>query len=251
MKSELSGDGIIRFESLEKIYPQTQAGLGAVNATLAPAQWVSFLGPSGSGKTTLLKLVAGLEENSGGKLIRPYASSEIGFVFQEAALLPWKTVRENIILPLVLRGVSNEKASAEAQPWLHKLKLEKFAESYPHQLSGGLKMRVSIARALVTNPKLLLLDEPFAALDEPIRIELGLELRELFKTLKPTILMVTHSITEAVWLSDRIMVFQGQPGKVVLDETLSFGVDRPLALRGTPEFLQKVEKCFHLLRAST
>jgi len=241
---------MIRFESLQKIYPQTGAGLAKLDAEIEAGQWVSFLGPSGSGKTTLLKLVAGLEEKSAGELVRPFSSREIGFVFQEAALLPWKTVTENIVLPLLLRGVSEKTAKGSAQPWLRKLKLEKFAESYPHELSGGLKMRVSIARALITDPKLLLLDEPFAALDEPIRIELGLELRELFKTLKPTILMVTHSITEALWLSDRVMVFQGQPGVVVLDDLLPFGEDRPLLLRGKPEFLQKVEQCFQLLRGS-
>jgi len=241
----------LRFESLQKIYPNTQAGLGAVDAEIPEGQWVTFLGPSGSGKTTLLKLVAGLETGSGGRLVQPYASREMGYVFQEAALLPWKNVCDNIELPLVLRGTPVKEARKAAQPWVEKLGLERFLKSYPKELSGGLKMRVSLARALVTNPKLLLLDEPFAALDEPIRIELGLELRDLWKTLTPTILMVTHSITEALWLSDRVMVFQGQPGRVVLDEAIHLGVDRPLALRGTPEFLQKVEQCFELLRART
>jgi len=239
----------LRFESLQKIYPNTQAGIAAVDAEIPEGQWVTFLGPSGSGKTTLLKLVAGLETRSGGQLVQPYASREMGYVFQEAALLPWKTVSDNIELPLVLRGTSEKEARKAAQPWVEKLGLERFLKSYPKELSGGLKMRVSLARALVTNPKLLLLDEPFAALDEPIRIELGLELRDLWKTLKPTILMVTHSITEALWLSDRVMVFQGQPGRVVLDEAIHLGVDRPLSLRGTPEFLEKVEQCFELLRA--
>ena len=111
-------------------------------------------------------------------------------------------------------------------------------------------MRVSVARALITKPKLILLDEPFAALDEPIRIELGLELRELWKTLKPTIVFVTHSITEALWLSDRVLVFQGQPGKVILDQTLPFGEDRPLSLRSQGDFQHQVEECFQLLRST-
>jgi NitT/TauT family transport system ATP-binding protein len=239
----------LQFQSLQKIYPHTQAGLGSVTAEISAGEWVSFLGPSGCGKTTLLKLVAGLETKSGGSLTQPFQSKEIGFVFQEAALLPWKTVKENITLPLVLREVSEAVALKEAAPWIEKLKLQNFLSSFPNELSGGLKMRVSLARALITNPKLLLLDEPFSALDEPIRIELGLELRELWKSLKPTILMVTHSITEALWLSDRVMVFQGQPGHIVLDEPVHLGVDRPLSLRGKPEFLQKVEQCFELLRA--
>jgi NitT/TauT family transport system ATP-binding protein len=241
---------MIRFESLEKIYPKTGAGLGAVNAEIPAGAWVSFLGASGCGKTTLLKLVAGLEQKSGGNLQHDFYSKEMSFVFQEAALLPWATVIENITLPLTLRGFSLAQATPLARPWIEKLKLKGFEQSYPAELSGGLKMRVSLARALLTNPKLLLLDEPFAALDEPIRIELGLELRELFKSLKPTILMVTHSITEALWLSDRVMVFDGQPGRLVLDDELKFGMDRPLALRGNPEFLTKVEHCFSLLRGS-
>jgi NitT/TauT family transport system ATP-binding protein len=242
---------MIRFESLQKIYPKTGAGLGAITASIPHSQWVSFLGPSGCGKTTLLKLISGLEQKSGGEFSHDFTSAEMGFVFQESALLPWQNTIENITLPHTLRGLSRAQAATLARPWIQKLKLTGFENSYPRELSGGMKMRVSLARALVMNPKLLLLDEPFSALDEPIRIELGLELRELFQTLKPTILMVTHSITEALWLSDRVMVFQGQPGRVVLDETLNFGDDRPLSLRGNPEFLTKVEQCFSLLRNST
>jgi NitT/TauT family transport system ATP-binding protein len=241
----------IRFEGLQKIFTQTGAGLDSITAEIEPGEWVSFLGASGCGKTTLLKLVAGLEASTGGKLIQPYPSKELGFVFQESALLPWKTVKQNIMLPLVLRGVDPKVAFQQAEPWVEKLKLQRFLQSYPHELSGGLKMRVSLARALITNPRLLLLDEPFASLDEPIRIELGLELRELFKTYKPTILMVTHSITEALWLSDRVMVFQGQPGRLILDEKINLGADRSLALRGRPEFLRQVEQCFNLLRADS
>jgi NitT/TauT family transport system ATP-binding protein len=149
-----------------------------------------------------------------------------------------------------LRGVSLTDAENDAQDWIRKLKLEKFVNHYPSQLSGGLKMRVSVARALITKPQLILMDEPFAALDEPIRIELGLELRELWKSLKPTIVFVTHSITEALWLSDRILVLQGQPGRIALDRTQTFGDDRPLSLRGSPEFQKNVEECFQLLRAN-
>jgi len=240
----------LELQSLQKIFSQSNVGLGSTSISIPDSQWLSLLGPSGCGKTTLLKLIAGLEEKSGGNLDSSFNKKEISYVFQDAALLPWLTVMENITLPLTLRGVSSKEAETEAAPWIKKLKLEKFTESFPSQLSGGLKMRVSVARALITKPKLILMDGPFAALDEPIRIELGLELRELWKSLKPTIIFVTHSITEALWLSDRVLVFQGQPGKIILDQALPFGENRDLALRGRPDFQALVEECFQLLRSS-
>ena len=242
---------MIQFQAIEKLYPQTQAGVGAVTFDIPPEQWVSILGPSGSGKSTLLKMIAGIEEQSSGVLKRSFQSKNVSFVFQEAALLPWKTVRENILLPLQLRKELNDLSKNKVDQWVDKMKLTKFIDRYPHELSGGLKMRVSLARALVTEPKLILLDEPFSALDEPIRIELGLELRELWKTFKPTIVMVTHSITEALWLSDRVIVLNGQPGKIALDQKIDFGEDRPLSLRGEKIFLEQVERCFSLLRSTS
>lgn len=240
----------IELQSLQKIYPKSGVGLDQINLSIPDSQWISLLGPSGCGKTTLLKLIAGLEEKSSGSIAQNFKKNEISYVFQDAALLPWLTVIENIILPLTLRGTPEKTATQEAQDWIKKLKIEKFIHHYPSQLSGGLKMRVSVARALITKPKLILMDEPFAALDEPIRIELGLELRSLWKSLKPTIVFVTHSITEALWLSDRVLVFQGQPGKIILDRTLPFGEDRSLALRANAGFQDQVEECFQLLRSS-
>lgn len=238
---------MIEASNLEKIFAHTGAGLGPLTTTFKPGEWVTLLGPSGSGKTTLLRLIARLETQSAGSLTNSFRASEASFVFQEPALLPWKSVIENIILPLTMRGVSVLEAESRAKPWLQKFKLKAFSAARPHELSGGLKMRVSLARALITEPKLLLLDEPFAALDEPIRIELGIELRNLFQQLKPTIIMVTHSITEGLWLADRVLVLQGRPGKVVLDEKIHLGDARPLKLRGEPEFTQKVEACFRVL----
>ena len=239
---------MIEFQGMSKIFPHTRAGLSEISLKIPAGQWLTLLGPSGSGKTTLLKLIAGLDQPSAGSLNHDYRPAEISFVFQEAALLPWKTVIENVILPLTLRGTEEKEAEEKAEPWIQKLKLGRFKNVYPHELSGGLKMRVSIARALITEPKLLLLDEPFAALDEPIRIELGTELRALFKALHPTVVMVTHSITEGLWLADRVVVLQNQPGKIAFDEITSFGEDRSLQLRGHPRFLTAVEACFALLK---
>ena len=238
---------MIQFESLSKIFPETKAGLKEISTVIPEGQWLTLLGPSGCGKTTLLRMVGGLETPSAGVLKNPYLQSEMSFVFQEAALLPWKTVLDNITLPLILKRQSLNHAKEAAAPWIEKLKLGHFVDRYPHELSGGLKMRVSLARALISKPKLLLLDEPFAALDEPIRIELGLELRELWKNLNPTVLMVTHSITEGLWLADRVLVFQGQPGKIILDQKIELGIDRPLEVRGSKVFLETVEQCFQLL----
>jgi NitT/TauT family transport system ATP-binding protein len=240
----------IEIRGLQKLYSESNVGLGTTDLDIPESQWISIIGPSGCGKTTLLKLIAGLELPSQGAVHNPLSRKDMSYVFQDSALLPWKSVMENITLPLILRGVSRDVAESDAQVWIQKLKLEKFVNHFPAQLSGGLKMRVSVARALITKPKLILMDEPFAALDEPIRIELGLELRELWKTLKPTIVFVTHSITEALWLSDRVLVLQGQPGRIALDRSQTFGDDRPLSLRGTPEFQKNVEECFQLLRAN-
>lgn len=241
----------VTLEDLTKLYSATGAGIKDVSAEVQSGEWVALLGPSGCGKSTLLKIIAGLEEASSGILSHPWSPQEISFVFQEAALLPWLTVRDNVFLPYRFRKVSGTQW-AEIQTrtleWIEKLRLTRFLDAFPSELSGGMKMRVSLARALATQPKLLLLDEPFAALDEPIRMELGLELRELWLQHRPTVFFVTHSITEALSLSDRVMVMQGQPGTVVLDEALHFGEKRNLSLRARPEFTQKVEMCFELLR---
>ena len=239
---------MIRARALGKRYESTGGGLAPLDLEVERGQWVTLLGPSGCGKSTFLKLVAGLEVPGEGGVETSVPRSRMSFVFQEPALLSWSTVEENVILPLRLRGADRKEALEKALPWMEKLGILSLRSSFPAQLSGGQKMRVSLARALVTDPDLLLLDEPFAALDEPIRIELGLELRELFLQMKSTILMVTHSITEGLWLGDRVLVFQGRPGKVVLDEALALGDKRPLSLRGDVRFLSRVEQCFNLLK---
>jgi ABC-type nitrate/sulfonate/bicarbonate transport system ATPase subunit len=239
---------MIRLHGVGRIFPKTGLGLGALDAEFGDGEWVTLLGPSGCGKTTLLRLIAGLESPDSGSIESSFSPHEIGYVFQEAALLPWRTVMENITLPLTIRGVPRRDAEEKAMPWIRKLRIDRHTGSKPSELSGGLRMRVSLARALITDPGLLLLDEPFAALDEPIRIELGLELRELFRSLRPTVIMVTHSITEGLWLSDRVLLFQGQPGKLALDRAVDLGPERTLSQRGDPKFLLLVEECFSMLK---
>jgi NitT/TauT family transport system ATP-binding protein len=239
---------MIQFRGAEKIFSKTGTGLSKVDLEIKQGEWVTLLGPSGCGKTTLLRLIAGLEGLSSGSMQNSFSPQSLSYVFQEAALLPWLTVIENVILPLTLNGMARSEAILKARVWLEKLRISRHEGSYPDELSGGIKMRVSLARALITEPRLLLLDEPFAALDEPIRIELGLELRVLFRTLKPTVVMVTHSITEGLWLADRVLVFQRQPGKLVFDQGIGLGPERTLADRGDPVFLTMVERCFQFLK---
>lgn len=239
---------MIHFERVSRIFTTTGSGMADFSAVIGAGEWVTLLGPSGCGKTTLLRLIAGLEVPTSGVIQNPVSIRDRAFVFQEPALLPWLSAIENVMLPLRIRGVGPEEARQRARIWLEKLRISRHLESRPEALSGGMKMRVSLARALVTEPKLLLLDEPFAALDEPIRIELGLEIRELFCDLRPTIVMVTHSITEALWLSDRVLLFQGQPGRLVLDQKCNLSEQRTLSQRGDAKFISQVEECFQLLR---
>lgn len=240
----------ITANQISKVYSKTGAGIGPIDVIFPAGSFVSLLGPSGCGKSTFLKIVAGLEKPNHGSIEVQADPKEISFVFQESTLLPWKTVFENIVLPLKLKNELNASAIEKAESWLNRLGLSAFKSSYPHELSGGLKMRVSLARALITEPKILLLDEPFSALDEPVRMELGILLREIWMDLKPTILLVTHSITEAVWLSERVMVVKGKPGKIVHDHRLNFPDQRPLSIRGLPEFQRYVEFYFDLLKGT-
>jgi NitT/TauT family transport system ATP-binding protein len=178
---------------------------------------VSLTGPSGCGKSTLLKLVAGLIPPSEGQITLGDGANRLAFVFQHATLLPWTSVENNVRLPLELSGNPAANVAARVRHALQQVRLTEFAARYPRQLSGGMQMRVSIARALVTNPHLLLMDEPFGALDEISRNRLDLELLELRAREHLTILFVTHSIAEAVFLSNRVLVMSGRPGKIVAE----------------------------------
>lgn len=209
--------------SAEKIYSNGTRALLPVNLTINQGEFITLLGPSGCGKSTLLKMVAGLVEPSDGKLMlwrrdsREKAQHPLSFVFQEATLMPWSSVRNNVRLPLDLAGVPRAEGNTRVNEVLELVGLGKFADVLPRELSGGMQMRVSIARGLVTRPKLLLMDEPFGALDEITRNKLDSDLLRLWQEQNLTVVFVTHSIHEAVFLSQRVIMMAARPGRVVED----------------------------------
>jgi NitT/TauT family transport system ATP-binding protein len=219
------GRPLLRFEGISKTFSNGVTAIADVGLTIRPGEFVSLLGPSGCGKSTLLKLIAGLAQPSAGTIDWPQSTYDVegapepslGFVFQEPTLLPWRTVFANVQLPLMLSGVSQRDSKERVAEALELVGLSAFAGSYPRQLSGGMKMRVSIARALVTRPQILLMDEPFAALDEITRIKLNDDLLQLFFRQSLTVIFVTHSVYESVYLSSRIVVMSARPGRISAD----------------------------------
>jgi ABC-type nitrate/sulfonate/bicarbonate transport system, ATPase component len=228
--------------SAEKIYSNGTRALLPVNLTINQGEFVTLLGPSGCGKSTLLKMVAGLTEPSDGKLVlwrrdsREKAQVPLSFVFQEATLMPWSNVQNNVRLPLDLAGVPRAEANTRVSEALELVGLGKFAKVLPRELSGGMQMRVSIARGLVTRPKLLLMDEPFGALDEITRNKLDSDLLRLWREQGLTVVFVTHSIHEAVFLSQRVIMMAARPGRVVEDITINEPFPRNDDFRVSPAF---------------
>ncbi|WP_449104896.1 ABC transporter ATP-binding protein [Pseudomonas mohnii] len=211
--------------SVEKGYANGTQALRPVDLEIAEGEFVTLLGPSGCGKSTLLKMVAGLIEPSDGRLLlwrKPgtrlcETGKSLSYVFQEATLMPWHSVRKNVRLPLEMDGVPRAEADRRVQIALERVGLERFADALPRELSGGMQMRVSIARGLVVEPQLLLMDEPFGALDEITRNHLDSDLLTLWQRHAWTVMFVTHSIHEAVFLSQRVIVMAARPGRVVAD----------------------------------
>ncbi len=234
---------------LRDIHKQFSSGTQALrNLTLDvfEGEFLTLLGPSGCGKSTALRLIAGLIAPSSGKIEwRGDAQPETGFVFQEPTLMPWANVFDNVYLPLRLRGITRKLARAQIETTLALVGLKDFATAYPRELSGGMKMRVSIARALVLKPPILLLDEPFAALDEITRLKLNDDVLRLKAELGTTVVFVTHSVYESVYLSTRIAVFTARPGRIV--ETI--GVNGPA--QRSEEFRLSPVYADHCRRAST
>jgi NitT/TauT family transport system ATP-binding protein len=224
-----SGPPVVSLGNVGKTFASGVVALDRLNLDVWPGEFVSLLGPSGCGKSTALRLIAGLSEPSSGQIdwMHPevaHASgpNRIGFVFQEPTLMPWATVAANVRLPLKLKGL-DATAQSRVEAALARVGLAAFADSYPRELSGGMKMRASIARALVTEPKLLLMDEPFAALDEITRFRLNNDLLQLWRSLGKTVVFVTHSVFESVYLSQRIVVMTSRPGRVFTE----IAVDAP------------------------
>jgi NitT/TauT family transport system ATP-binding protein len=216
---------LLSIAGARKIYQNGTVALSGVDLKIAHGEFVSLLGPSGCGKSTLLRLIAGLGAVSSGSIEWPLSTHEasgephrdLGFIFQEPTLMPWKTVFENVYLPLKVTGVTRRDAAERVAEALAMVRLDKFTDAYPRQLSGGMKMRVSIARALVVKPKVVLMDEPFAALDEITRFRLNDDLLRLWQTQRWTVIFVTHSVFESAYLSNRIVIMSARPGRIIAD----------------------------------
>ncbi len=232
-------------QGVDKIFANGTVAVKDMSLSIREGEFISFLGPSGCGKSTALKMVSGLLSHTNGDITvnghPPGGGGEqdIGFVFQEATLMPWATVSQNVFLPLMLKGVDRKSAQGQVDEALASVGLSKFADSYPRELSGGMKMRVSIARAMVTRPKLLLMDEPFAALDEMTRSKLNDDVLQLWEDHDLTVIFVTHSVFESVYLSSRVVVMAARPGRVAGEFTLESGYPRNDAYRTTSEYSEQ------------
>ncbi len=235
---------------------QRTVALADVDLSIRYGEFVSLIGPSGCGKTTLLRAIADLEALTSGELLvngmTPQAARlarAYGFVFQAPALYPWRTVERNVMLPLEIIGLPKSQRRAAAARYLDLVGLAEFRRRFPWQLSGGMQQRVSIARALCFEPDLLLMDEPFGALDEITRDKLNLHLQRLWQQTRMTVIFVTHSIPEAVFLSTRIVVMTPRPGRILETIDCDLPADRELDLRESPEFLEVARRVREALRA--
>jgi NitT/TauT family transport system ATP-binding protein len=230
--------------------------LSNVSLQIADGEFVSFIGPSGCGKTTMLRVIADLQQPTVGALLVNGVSAEqarlerrYGYVFQAPALFPWRTIEKNLKLPLEIMGFSDSEQAQRAARYLALVNLTGFERKFPWQLSGGMQQRVSIARALSFDPALLLMDEPFGALDEIVRDHLNEQLLQLWDKTGKTVLFVTHSIPEAVFLSSKIVVMSPRPGRIIDVIDCNFPRDRTLEIRETPEFLKIAQRVRVGLRA--
>ena len=230
--------------------------LSNINLDVVEGEFVSLIGPSGCGKTTLLRVIADLEKPTGGAItvngMTPSEAREkraYGYVFQQAALFAWRTIEANVGLPLEVAGLDRAEAARRVKDNIALVNLTGFEKKFPWQLSGGMQQRASIARALSVEPAMLLMDEPFGALDEIVRDHLNVQLLALWAKTKKTVVFVTHSIPEAVYLSTKIVVMSPRPGKIHEIIDCDLGAERPLEIRETPEFLRIAQQVRDGLRA--
>jgi NitT/TauT family transport system ATP-binding protein len=243
ISSEIGTGGLaVSLRGVTKVYDSGVAALGPLDLDVRKGEFVSLLGPSGCGKSTALRLIAGLNAPTSGTVGVSRSSAQargrhsIGFVFQEPTLMPWTSVRENVRLPLKLAQVPAAEANARVGDALTQVGLAEFADAFPRELSGGMKMRVSLARALVTDPDILLMDEPFAALDEITRFRLNNDLLSLWRNLRKTIIFVTHSVFESVYLSQRVIVMTSRPGRIVAEARIDAAEPRGEEFRTSADY---------------
>ena len=244
----------VEVRGVHKSFPGQVVAIDGLDLVVRHGEFLAIIGPSGCGKSTLLRIIAGLEEPGAGTVAvaRPHARRTrraIAYVFQDAHLLPWRNVLRNVALPLELMGVPRPQRNTAALAVIEQVGLADAVARYPAQLSGGMRMRVSLARALVTDPALLLLDEPFAALDEITRQQLDLQLHHLWESRGLTVIFVTHSIAEATFLAQRAVVLSRQPARTMLDHTLELPEQRDLALRTDPRFVAQMRVLVAALEA--
>ena len=253
------GEPVIATQKLSLVFQTSDAPVHAlkdIDLSVSRGEFVSLIGPSGCGKTTLLRVIADLEKPTAGSItvngMTPEAARlarAYGYVFQAAALYPWRTVERNVGLPLEIMGIGKAERALRVAEGLDLVGLTGFGRKFPWQLSGGMQQRASIARALSFDPDLLLMDEPFGALDEIVRDHLNAELLKLWAKTRKTVVFVTHSIPEAVFLSTRIVVMSPRPGRIHEVIDCDLGPDRPLEIRETPEFLAIAHRVREGLRA--
>jgi NitT/TauT family transport system ATP-binding protein len=231
---------LLELRDVSKRFENGTAALLGFNLTVPRGSFISLLGASGCGKSTVLKLVAGLQKPTTGSVHWPQSEQRprLSYVFQEPTLMPWASALKNVMLPLSLNGLAKKDSEARARQALRDVGLADFAEAYPRELSGGMKMRVSLARAIVTQPEILLLDEPFAALDEITRAKLNSDLAQLWSERKFTAIFVTHSVLEATYLSQRVIVMAAAPGRIYADFPIPAEAERDESLRASPVYFE-------------
>lgn len=249
---------LLRMAQVEKTFHGGVIALRNMNLTVNEGDFISLLGPSGCGKSTALKLVTGLMQPTSGRIdwagedgAGEKGAGDLGVVFQEPTLMPWARVMDNVYLPFRIRGVPFAEVRDEVLEVLRLVGLEKFQRAFPRELSGGMKMRVSIARALVTKPRLILMDEPFAALDEITRFKLNNDLLALREKIGCTVIFVTHSVFESVFLSDRVVVMAARPGRVIEELTVDAPYPRSEAFRTSAEYARYCRLASNALHRAT